>query len=99
MVYDVQYVLFDDGTGFYAKISGQAVGQITFVRSGGDKMIIDHTEVDEPYRDSQVGLGLVTAVVNMARVQKRKIVALCPFASAMFNRHPEFADVRLMNAR
>ena len=99
MVYDVKYVLFNDGTGFYADISGHHVGQITFVRSGGDKMIIDHTEVEEPYRDSQVGFGLVAAVVNMARTQKRKIVPLCPFAASMFIRHPEFADVRLMNAR
>ena len=98
MVYDVKYVLFDDGQGFYAQISDRRVGQITFVRSGGDKMIIDHTEVEESYRNSHVGFGLVSAVVDRARAQKKKIVALCPFASAVFNRHPEFADVRLINA-
>ena len=61
-------------------------------------MIIDHTEVEESYRGAHVGLGLVSAVVDIARTQKRKVVALCPFAAAMFNRHPEFSDVRLMNA-
>ena len=61
-------------------------------------MIIDHTEVKEPYRGAHVGLGLVAAAVDMARTQKRKVIALCPFAAAMFNRHPEFGDVRLMNA-
>lgn len=98
MAYDVEYILFDDGQGFYANCDGRPVGQITFVPTGADKMIIDHTEVDEDYRGAHVGLGLVTAVVNVARHQKRKVVALCPFAAAMFSRHPEFDDVRLLNA-
>ncbi|MBD5391802.1 N-acetyltransferase [bacterium] len=99
MAYDVKYVLFADGTGFRAHCDGRAVGEITFVRTGGDKLIIDHTEVSEQYRGASVGLGLVAAVVDLARRQKKKVIALCPFASAMFLQHPEFADVRLMNAR
>lgn len=98
MAYDVKYILFDNGQGFYAQCDGHAVGEITFVHTGGDKMIIDHTEVDESYRGAHVGLGLVSAVVDMARTQQRKVIALCPFAAAMFNRHPEFGDVRLINA-
>ena len=98
MAYNVEYILFDDGQGFYAHCDGHTVGEITFVRTGGNKMIIDHTEVKEPYRGAHVGLGLVAAAVDMPRTQKRKVIALCPFAAAMFNRHPEFGDVRLMNA-
>ena len=99
MAYDIKYILFADGQGFYAHCDGRTVGEITFVNTGGDKMIIDHTEVAESYRGANIGLGLVGAVVNIARAQKRKVIALCPFAAAMFNQHPEFADVRLMNAR
>lgn len=98
MAYDIKYILFADGQGFYAHCDGHTVGQITFVRTGGDRMIIDHTEVDEQYRGAHIGLGLVTAAVNLARNQQRKVISLCPFAAAMFNRHPEFSDVRLMNA-
>jgi len=98
MAYDVKYILFDDGQGFYAQCDGRHIGAITFVRTGADKMIIDHTEVDEAYRGAHVGLGLVAAVVETARAQKRKVIALCPFAAAMFGRHPEFGDVRLLNA-
>ena len=79
MAYNVEYILFDDGQGFYAHCDGHTVGE-------------------EPYRGAHVGLGLVAAAVDMARTQKRKVIALCPFAAAMFNRHPEFGDVRLMNA-
>ena len=47
MAYNVEYILFDDGQGFYAHCDGHTVGEITFVRTGGNKMIIDHTEVKE----------------------------------------------------
>ena len=98
MAYDVKYILFADGQGFYAEYNGRNVGNITFVNTGADKLIIDHTEVDSEFRGSRVGLGLVAAVVDMARAQRRKVIALCPFAAAMFGRHPEFGDVRLLNA-
>ncbi len=99
MAYDVKYILFADGQGFYANCDGRRVGEITFVRAGGNNLIIDHTAVDEEYRNAEIGLGLVTRVVDMARAQHRKVLALCPFALAMFNRHPEFDDVRLPRGR
>lgn len=99
MAYDVKYILFADGQGFYAHCDGRRIGEITFVRAGGNNLIIDHTAVDEKYRGAQVGLGLVARVVEMARSQNRKVLALCPFAMAMFNQHPEFDDVRLMRSR
>lgn len=98
MAYNVEYILADDGLGFNAIYNGRRIGEITFVRVGMDKMIIDHTSVDAPYRNAQIGLGLVSATVGYARNHGRKIIALCPFAAAMFRRHPEFDDVRLINS-
>lgn len=98
MALDLQFVLFDDGGGFYAMSGGHKIGEITFVRAGLDRMIIDHTAVDAPYRNAGVGCALVGRAVEFARDQGRKIIPLCPFALAMFNRHPEFNDVRLMHA-
>ncbi len=98
MAYDIEYILFPDGLGFNAQCNGTHVGEITFVRVGIDKLIIDHTGVAEDYRNSEIGLNLVRRVCDLARNQKRKIIALCPFARSMFNRYPEFDDVRLINA-
>lgn len=95
---NITYTLYSDGLGFNADCNGRHVGEITFVRVGIDKLIIDHTGVAEGYRGSQIGLNLVRQVCNLARSQRRKVIALCPFARAMFNRYPEFDDVRLMNA-
>lgn len=98
MAYDVKYVLFSDGQGISAHCDGRRIGEITFVRAGGNNIIIDHTAVDAAYRNANVGLGLVSQVVDIARAQHRKVLALCPFALEMFNRHPEFNDVRLLNS-
>lgn len=95
---DIQYFMSETRDGFEAVVSGRKVGEITFVRVGADKLIIDYTGVSPEYRNRHIGLTLVRNVANMARTQHRHIIALCPFARAMFNRFPEFDDIRLMNA-
>lgn len=98
MARNVNYSLFSNGLGFHAEFNGRNIGEITFVRVGIDKLIIDHTAVEDEFRNAEIGLNLVRQVVVLARQQKRKIIAMCPFARAMFSRYSEFDDVRLMNA-
>lgn len=98
MAKDITYSLHENGLEFSAICDGQKVGRITFVRVGIDKFIIDYTEVNVQFRGSNIGLNLVRQVGNLARKQKRKVITLCPFARAMFNRYSEFDDIRLMNA-
>ena len=97
MTNEVQYIQSSDGASIDAVLHGHVIGQVTFVRIGLDKMIVDYTMVKKPYRGRNIGLELIRSVANMARAQHRHIVTLCPFARAMFNRSPEFDDVRLMN--
>lgn len=94
----VQYFLSETRDGFEALVAGVKIGEITFVRVGADKLIIDYTDVAPEYRHQNIGLTLVRNVANMARAQHRHVIALCPFARAMFNRFSEFDDIRLMNA-
>lgn len=94
---NVEFSLFPNGLGYNALYKNRKIGEITFVRVA-DKMIIDHTAVDIEFRNDNIGLNLVRQVCNLARANNRKILALCPFAQAMFNRYPEFDDVRLINA-
>lgn len=98
MADDIQYMPSVDGSGIDAICHGQIIGQVTYVRIGMDKMIIDYTGVATPYRGQNIGLTLVRHVAAIARSQKRRIITICPFARAMFNRFPEFDDIRLMNA-
>lgn len=98
MANDVQYFLSQSGDGFDAIYHGTKVGEITFVRVGSDKLIIDYTGVDPKFRHRHIGLSLVRTVADMARTQHRHVITLCPFARAMFNRFSEFDDIRLINA-
>lgn len=94
---NIQYFISPERDGFEAVVNGRKVGEITFVRIGADKLIIDYTGVAPEFRNRKIGLTLVRNVANMARAQHRHVMSLCPFARAMFNRFPEFDDVRLMN--
>ncbi len=98
MTHNIKYFPSADGAGFDAVCNGKIIGQVTFVRIGMDKLIIDYTGVDSPYRGQNIGLTLVRRVADMARSQHRRVITICPFARAMFNRFPEFDDIRLMNA-
>jgi predicted GNAT family acetyltransferase len=59
----------------------------------GERIIIDHTLVDDALRGTGAGKKLVEAGVQWAREQKRKILPLCPFARSVFDKTPAYADV------
>ena len=92
---NIVYTLCTDGYGFDAKCYGKSIGKITFARIGPNKFIIDHTAVVTEFQNMQIGLNLIRHVADLARQQHRKIFPLCPFARAMFNKYPEFDDVRI----
>ena len=95
----IEYELLPDGCGFCAKCNGENIGEITFVKIGIDKLMIDHTFIDDSYQRTSVVLNLVSRVVELARSQHRKILTICPSAMDVFTGHPEFDDVRLINSR
>lgn len=63
---------------------------MTYSRAGEDKIIIDHTTVSEQLRGQGVGRHLVEAAVNYAREQQIKIIPLCPYAKAAFEKTRRF---------
>lgn len=95
----IEYEVLPDGRGFCAKCHGENIGEITFVKIGIDKLMIDHTFIADNYPKPQIEFNLVARVVNLARTQHRKILTICPSAMDVFTGHPEFDDVRLMNSR
>ncbi|WP_423364316.1 GNAT family N-acetyltransferase [Mycoplasma sp. P36-A1] len=69
------------------------VGECTYSNAGKDLMIIDHTLVETPYRGYGIAAELVGKVVDVAREKNKKIIPLCPYAKAEFDRKPEYHDV------
>ena len=78
---------------FYVDQDGEWVAELTYYRSGEDRITVDHTEVDESLRGQGVGEDLVRAVVEYARENGLKIKPLCPYARKVIESTPEFQDV------
>ncbi|MCE2936133.1 MAG: GNAT family N-acetyltransferase [Cyclobacteriaceae bacterium] len=78
---------------FFISAQGKRLAEMTSSKAGDTRLIIDHTEVSDALKGKGAGKQLVTAAVNFARQQKIKILPLCPFARAVFEKTPEFADV------
>ena len=89
--------LEDDGGSkgrYVGRIEGLPDAEMTFSRVGDTMMIIDHTAVPDEMRGLGVGRALVTKGVKDARSNGVKIIPLCPFAKGLFDRTPDWADVR-----
>jgi predicted GNAT family acetyltransferase len=69
------------------------VAEMTYSQAGSDKIIIDHTEVDDSLQGQGIGYKLVEKAVNYARDKQIKILPLCPFAAAVFKKRDDYKDV------
>jgi predicted GNAT family acetyltransferase len=85
----------DDGRRgqFYIEKDGKVLAETTYVWSGPERIIIDHTQVDESLKGKNAGKQLVHSAVLFAREKHIKIMPLCPFAKAVFDKTPEYQDV------
>ncbi len=70
------------------------LAEMTYVFSGDDKFIIDHTEVDDSLRGQGIGVKLVEEAVAFARKNNLRILPLCPFAKSVFDKREDLNDVR-----
>ena len=78
---------------FHIDIEGKTEAKMTFVFAGTDKIIIDHTEVNEGNNGKGYGKMMVAKAVEFAREKNIKIIPLCPFAKKVFDKTPEYNDV------
>ena len=79
---------------FFIEQDGKRIAEMTYSGDeAGRVLMIDHTEVDPSLRGQGVPRKLVEAAVAWAREGSKKIVPVCPMASAIFRREKSFADV------
>lgn len=96
-IQDITFETSDDGCHIYAKCKGRIIGSIFFLRVGSDKIMISESEIEPDYKNENLEFYLTEQVINIARVQNRKIITICPYILDIFKNHPEFDDVRLLN--
>jgi hypothetical protein len=78
---------------FYISIDGKQEAKMTFIFTGNDKIIINHTEVNPENNGRGFGRKMVAKAVEFAREKNIKIIAHCPFAKSVFDKTLEFRDV------
>ena len=89
----VEHANYESKGSFFVKIGENKKAEMTYSWAGDDRIIIDHTEVDQSLRGQGVGQDMVFAAVEFARERGISIIPLCPFAKSVLNKHPEFNDV------
>lgn len=78
---------------FFVRKDGQRVAEMTYSRTNASLIIIDHTAVDASLSGQGVGRKLLGALVDWARRAGIKVVPLCPFAKAQFEKDSSIRDV------
>jgi predicted GNAT family acetyltransferase len=78
---------------FYVQQDGEILAEMVYSMAAPDKMIIEHTEVNDKLKGQNVGKQLVHHAVEFARANNIKIIPLCPFTNSVFKRTPAYSDV------
>jgi uncharacterized protein len=68
--------------------------EITYSLAGEDTYVINETYVMPEHQGKGIGKDLVYALVEKARQENKKIVPLCRFANAEFERNLTYNDVK-----
>jgi predicted GNAT family acetyltransferase len=73
----------------------EADGHIAFsnYKRADGVLTILHTEVPTALEGHGIGSALIRGVLDTARSQWLKVIAVCPFAKSYIERHPEYADL------
>lgn len=69
------------------------LAEMTFVPSGDNIVIIDHTYVSDELNGQGVGKLLLKELVDWARKEDKKIMPLCPYAKAQMEKNEEYHDI------
>ena len=78
---------------FYVGEENNLQAEMTYLWSGSQKIIVDSTHVDPTLRGHGVGQQMLNELVSFARARKLKVMPLCPFAKAQFDKNPSYSDV------
>ncbi len=79
---------------FFIVQDGQRIGEMTYIRAGESRAIIDHTEVIPAMRGRGIARLLLDAAAQWARGGNIRLSATCSYAVTLFARDPSFRDVQ-----
>jgi len=77
--------IIDLGNGLSAKM--------TYSRLSVCKIAIDHTYVPQDFRGQGIAMKMMEFAISQARRNRDRIVPVCTYVQAQFERHEEWSDV------
>ncbi|AUI72675.1 hypothetical protein COSHB9_15160 [Companilactobacillus alimentarius] len=78
----------EDGR-FYLVNDGKTIGELTYSTVKDGVISLDHTYVDEQYRNQGLAKKLLNAVLDFSDLKGLKIVPVCEYAKVAFQNRPE----------
>ena len=82
---------------FEAYVDSELAGFVTYTLRPGtgrpDRIVFNHTEVDDAFEGHGVGSRLARAVLDEARSRGLGVNPVCPFIRAYIDQHQEYADL------
>ena len=89
----IEHIKNPQGGEFVIQENGNRMAEMDYTNAGESKIIIAHTFVEDSFRGEHIGKDLVAEGIKFARENNLKIIPLCPFAKAEFDKNPDYSDV------
>lgn len=90
---DIRHESGERDGAFFIEREGKRVAELTYRMMGADATV-DHTWVDPKLRVGGEAKSLVAAAVDWARQEHVKLVPACSYVRSVFDKTPEYGDVR-----
>ena len=93
-MHTIQLQLNDQGRGsFFIREGDEQLAEMVISIHKGN-LTVFHTEVSDKLRGQGIAGQLLKNMVQHAREHQLKVIALCPYVHAEFERHPDqYADI------
>jgi predicted GNAT family acetyltransferase len=83
----------DQRGAFVIEEGGERIAEMALGLSDKN-LTVYHTEVSDKLKGQGVASKLLSTMVEYAREHKLKVIALCPYVRAQFERHPDqYSDI------
>ena len=94
MMDEVQLNLKKNGSGYFYIMEGEVKVAEMNIDVSGNELTVYHTEVLPKADGKGLAKEMLTSMVEYARKNNLKVIALCPYVHAQFLRHPdEYNDI------
>ncbi|MDO5021716.1 MAG: GNAT family N-acetyltransferase [Eubacteriales bacterium] len=87
-------IVHEDQNNRIAAYDGEELIGVCEYAPSASLWIASHTHVEDGYAGQGIGARMVKLLTEVAREQNKKILPLCPYVKHVFDKTPEYEDLR-----